>query len=215
MSTLFSDLSDTTAVSDLREWSEKRLLAAAKNGRRAPFGELCERNVERVFRVVHRIVRIREDAEDAVQDSFLSAFLHLKDFGERSRLATRLTRIAINPALAKLRKKRGLREVPLDEPDPASELGVHWKSQDVAPNPEEACHLHERKQILNKAVTALRPRARNVVRIYQLQEQLVKKTAQILRISATAVKARMFHARGSPRMPLLQSVAKSNRMSAE
>jgi RNA polymerase sigma-70 factor (ECF subfamily) len=99
MSTFFSAQSDAAAVSDLRAWSENQLIAAAKGGRRAPFGELYERHMKRVTYVTRRITRNREDAEDAVQDCFLSAFVHLKDFEGRSRFATWLTRIAINAAL--------------------------------------------------------------------------------------------------------------------
>jgi RNA polymerase sigma factor (sigma-70 family) len=54
-------------------------------------------------------MRNREDAEDALQDCLLNAFAHVKDFDERSRFATWLTRIAINAALAKLRKNRRAR----------------------------------------------------------------------------------------------------------
>jgi len=113
MTTFFSVQSDTSAVSDLRAWSEEQLIAAAKTGRPAPFGELCERHVKKVFRVIHRIMRNREDAEDAVQDCLLNAFTHVKDFDERSRFATWLTRIAINAALAKLRKNHWKREIPM------------------------------------------------------------------------------------------------------
>ena len=87
MTTFFSVQRDTSAVSDLRGWSEQQLTAAAKTGRRAPFGELCERHDKKVFRVIYRIMRNREDA-DAVQECFLNAFVHLKDFGGRSQFAT-------------------------------------------------------------------------------------------------------------------------------
>ena len=107
MSTFFPAQSNAAAVSDLRAWSEEQLIAAAKSGRRAPFGELCERHIKQVSGVTRRIMPNREDVEDAVQDCFLNAFVHLKDFDGRSRFATWLTRIAINAALMKLRKKRG------------------------------------------------------------------------------------------------------------
>src|ERR1700739_4452074 len=110
--TFFHAQSDTSTVSDLREWSEERLIAAAKSGRRAPFGELCERHMKRVSCVTRRIIRNREDAEDAAQECFLNAFVHLNDFDGRSQFATWLTRIAINAALMTLRKNRDAREVP-------------------------------------------------------------------------------------------------------
>jgi len=88
MTTFFSVQSDAAAVSDLRAWSEKQLIAVAKTGRQAPFGGLCERHMKQVSYVTRRITRNREDAEDAVQDCFLSAFVHLKDFDARSRFST-------------------------------------------------------------------------------------------------------------------------------
>jgi RNA polymerase sigma-70 factor (ECF subfamily) len=199
---------NAAAVSDLRVWSEEQLIAAAKSGGQAPFGELCERHVTRVFRVTQRILRNREDAEDAAQDCFLNAFVHLRNFDGRSQFVTWLTRIAINAALAKLRKKCGIREVPIDEPSPSGELGAPREIQDNSPDPEKTYRLRERKQILNATISELRPRAREVVELHHLQEHSVRETAQILGISTAAVKARMFHARAAlGRMPLLKSVA--------
>jgi len=214
-STFFSAQSDAAAVSDLRAWSEEQLIAAAKSGRRAPFGELCERHMKQVSCVTRRIMPNREDVEDVVQDCFLNAFVHLKDFEGRSRFATWLTRIAINAALMKLRKKRGLQEVPMDEPNSSFEPVAQRQFRDGAPDPEESCSLRERKRIVVSAISGLRPRARNVVELIHLQEHSIRETAQILGISTAAVKTRMFHAKIKlHRMPVLQSVARSNRLSA-
>src|ERR1700676_1688027 len=211
MSTFFSAQSDTSAASDLRAWSEEQLIAAAKSGRRAPFGELCERHMKQVSYVTRRIIPNREDAEDAAQECFLNAFVHLKDFDGRSQFATWLTRIAINAALMKLRKNRRAREVPIDEPNPPSEPVAQREFRDGAPDPEESCSLRERKQIVLSAISGLRPRARNVVKLIHLQEHSIRETAQILGISTGAVKTRMFHAKiKMHRMPLLQSVGSSN-----
>src|SRR5882762_2631332 len=190
MTTFFSVQSDTSAVSDLRVWSEEQLIAAAKTGRRAPFGELCERHMKQVSCVTRRIMRNREDAEDALQDCLLNAFVHVKDFDERSRFATWLTRIAINAALIKLRKNRRVREVPIDEPNPSSEpvaqREFRYVAPDpeescslrefryVAPDPEESCSLRERKRIVKSAISGLRPRARNIVELIHLQEHLIR-----------------------------------------
>jgi RNA polymerase sigma-70 factor, ECF subfamily len=215
MSTFLSAQSDAAAFSDLRAWSEEQLIAAAKSGRRAPFGELCERHMKQVSRVTRRIVRSREDAEDAAQECFLNAFVHLKDFDGRSQFATWLTRIAINAALMKLRKNRGAREVPIDEPNRSFESVAQREFRYDAPDPEESCSLRERKRIVKSAISRLRPRARNVVELFHIQEHSMRETAQILGISTGAAKARMFHAKiALHRMPLLQGVASSNRLSA-
>src|ERR1700730_11932814 len=115
----------------------------------------------------------------------------------------------------KLRKKRGVQEVPVDEPNPSSESVAQREFRYDAPDPEESCSLRERKRIVLSAISGLRPRARNVVELIHLQEHPIRETAQILGISTGAVKARMFHAKIKlHRMPLLQSVGGSNRASA-
>src|SRR5882757_8415123 len=211
MRTFFSARSDATAVSNLRAWSDNQLIAAAKSGRRAPFGELFERHMKRVFCVTRRIIRNREDAEDVAQECFLNAFVHLKDFDGRSQFATWLTRISINAALMKLRKNRGAREVPMDEPNPSSEPVAQREFRYEAPDPEESCFLRERKRIVKSAISGLRPRVRTVVELIHLQEHSIRETAQILGISTGAVKARVFHAKiALHRMLSLQSVGSSN-----
>ena len=204
-------LNEATLTGDVSRWSEGELIAAAKNGHGSAFGILCERHAEMILRVAFRITRNREDAEDAVQDSFLSAFVHLASFDERSRFATWLTRIAINSALGQLRKKRGVREIPIDEPTPASEARPPLELPDKAPDPEENYRRRERREIVNKAVGRLRARSRKVVEVHQLGEFSMKETAQILGISMAAAKARMFHARAAlRRMPMLRSVRQHN-----
>lgn len=215
MTTFLSVKSDTPAMSDLRAWSEEQLIAAAKTGKRAPFGELCERHIKKIFRIIRPITRNREDAEDAVQDCLLNAFTHIKDFDERSRFTTWLTRIAINAALAKLRKNHRKREIPMSDPNPPGELERHNEIPDDAPDPEETYRLRERREILNTAILGLQPRSRRVVELHQLQEHSLSETAQILGISTAAVKAQMFDARlALHRMPLLQSAGRSVRASA-
>ena len=86
------------------------------------------------------------DAQDAVQECFLSAYVHLKKFGERARFSTWLTRIAINAALMKIRKNRVSREVGAEDAADAVELS------DSVPNPEEICARTEQKAALRDAI---------------------------------------------------------------
>lgn len=210
-----AEANGTSAAGKLAEWSEAKLIAAAKHGDGAAFGALCERHEEMILRVTFRITRNREDAEDAVQDSLMNAFVHLASFDERSRFATWLTRIAINSALGQLRKKRGIREISMDEPGPAEDSRPHFEIADRAPNPEEVFRLSERRELVGRAVRRLRSRNRQVVEVHQLGESSVKETARILGISIAAAKARMFHARAAlRRMPILRSVRQANLSSA-
>jgi len=92
------------------------LLAAAKRGDSVAFETLCKQASSTVLHIAWRIMRNNEDAEDVLQESFQQAFIYLGSFNGASRFSTWLTRIAINAALMKLRKRNRLRNVSIDEP---------------------------------------------------------------------------------------------------
>jgi len=174
---------------------EKRLVEAAKRGHSTAFAALCERHAKQLFRAAQNITRNHEDAEDAVQDALLSAFVHLRNFDGRSKFGTWLTRIAINSALMILRKKRNAPVVDLGEAEDSSTGGLNHEIPDRAPNPELHCANREEARILNSAIQELRPALREVVQKQQLQETSIRETAAAMGISEAAAKARLFHAR--------------------
>ncbi len=114
------------------EMNEAGLLVVAKRGETAAFNLLYRAYAGKILRTVHRITRNHEDAEDAVHDAFLRAFLHIQTFDGRSAFSTWLTRIGINSALMLLRKKRNSREV---TPAKHNESESQWEATDSAPNP--------------------------------------------------------------------------------
>jgi RNA polymerase sigma factor (sigma-70 family) len=173
--------------------SDEKLVSAAKQGHTVAFDELYKRHAEKMFRATHRITRNREDAEDAVQECFLNAFIHLRSFDGKSRFSTWLTRIAMNAALMRLRKNRAGREIPLDDPVGASQVPEH-QLRDSSLNPEERYAKSEREVILRDEAAKLRPGIRKAVQIH-LQDCSLDETAEILGITVTAAKARLFQAR--------------------
>jgi len=185
-----------------RDSEEDKLVAAARAGDPDAFGKLIMCHADMVFRATHRITRHREDAEDAVQESIVKAFVHLASFTGTSRFSTWLTRIAINAALMRLRKKRFSREVPMEEPTGEAPVPVFTKSIDTSLNPEEWYAKREHDSIVRKAVRKLRPSLRETVEVHGLKEHTLQETAQILGISTGAVKARMFYARTALRSEL-------------
>lgn len=175
--------------------TEAELIAAAKKGDGEAFNLLFQRDGDALFWVTFRITKQKEDAQDAVQDSMLRAFLHIGDFDERSKFSTWLTRIAINSALMLLRKKRSIPEVP-EMPDPGSTAEPHRADAvDIRPNPEQAFAQAERKAILERGIQALRPSIRRALEIRELQERSVRETASAMGLSVAATKARVFHAK--------------------
>src|SRR5580700_8191454 len=91
------------------------LVHASKNGDVSAFEQLVVRYDRKLLRIAQHITNNREDSQDAVQEAFLKAFQHLGDFREDSQFSTWLTRITVNQSLMKLRKRRTIKEVYLDE----------------------------------------------------------------------------------------------------
>jgi RNA polymerase sigma factor (sigma-70 family) len=162
------------------------------------FRQLYEQSAPRVLRTLCRITRNREDAEDALEEAFLNAFLHARDFDGRSSFSTWFTRIAINSALMILRKKRTHPEQSIDGAD-ADGNERHWVMPETTANPEKLYGQSEQAGLLKAAVGDLRPAIRKVVEVGQLQERSMRETADALGISLSAAKARLFHARAALR----------------
>jgi RNA polymerase sigma factor (sigma-70 family) len=176
--------------------NEASLLATAKSGETAALDTLYRAHAEKLFRTVHRITRNREDAEDAVQDSLLRAFLHLKSFDGRSTFSTWLTRIGINSALMILRKKRNSHEISAHGPGVDEPL---WEVPDSTPNPEIRYAERERERFLQDAIAGLRPRVRCALEFHTLQDHSLQETAAQIGIPVSAAKARVFHAKAALR----------------
>jgi RNA polymerase sigma-70 factor (ECF subfamily) len=174
---------------------EYQFLAAAKRGDSAAFDTLCKQSANTVFHMARRMMRNNEDAEDVVQESFQQAFLHLKNFNGDSRFSTWLSRIAINAALMKLRKKHRLWDVSLDESAEGEESSSRIEVEDDGLNPEQLYAEKERQRILSEAMNHLTPGMRKAIELREIDERSTEETAQIMGISVGAVKARVFHGR--------------------
>jgi RNA polymerase sigma factor (sigma-70 family) len=180
---------------------EQALVAAAKQGQVEALGALCQPLTRKLIHTAQCITRNREDAEDALQDAFLSAFIHIKNFDGRSSFSTWLTRIAINSALMTLRKKRSSREIPIGSGEPgANEVG--WDVPDPSANPEKLYAQREKERILREAIRELRPTIRQAVEI-QLRELSMVETAGMMGVSVAAAKGRLFHGRRALRVAFL------------
>jgi RNA polymerase sigma factor (sigma-70 family) len=194
---------NATASGNVHGLNEVDLVEAAKRGHSTAFATLSERYRKQLFRAAHRITRSCEDAEDAVQDTLLRAFVHMRDFDGRSGFGTWLTRIAINSALMILRKRRSSLEIVADCNDDFGADGLRCVITDDRPNPERRCAQSEEESMLKKAIQSLRPSLRVVVQIQQLQELSLRETADAIGISLAAAKGRMFHAKKALRKSVI------------
>jgi RNA polymerase sigma-70 factor (ECF subfamily) len=202
-------------VSKPQEPSEKNLVEAAKAGQSMAFAALCERYMQQLLRAAYRITRNHEDSEDAVQDSLLRAFVHLRDFDGRSSFATWLTRIAINSALMILRKKRSSLESAMVCTDDFGTESPAFEIADRAPNPEKHYAQCEEDRILRRAIHSLRPPLREVVEVQHLQERSIREAAEAMCISVAAAKGRLFHAKAALRRSSILKLMHKSRSAGE
>ena len=194
---------------DASEMSDTVLLSTAKSGDADAFVELSRRYYRRIFQETYRITRNQQDAEDALQDSLLKAFSHLKDFEERSSFSTWLTRIAINSALMILRKKRGCFEISMDVSDDLGGRWERWEPHSPSEDPESSCVRREREALLREAIVRLPPLCREVVELWQAREYTAREIAKALSISVPAVKSRLSRAKLTLRAELLPTGSQS------
>jgi RNA polymerase sigma-70 factor (ECF subfamily) len=171
------------------------LVHATQDGDVSAFEELVERYDRRLLRIAEHITHNREDSQDAVQEAFLKAFQHLGDFREDSRFSTWLFRITVNQALMKLRTRCTTTEVSLDDDFQADGDIFPREVADWAPNPERLYRTSELRDILIKVLEELRPILRTVFVLRDIEAFSIDQTAEVLDLSPTAVKARLFRAR--------------------
>jgi RNA polymerase sigma-70 factor, ECF subfamily len=174
---------------------EDAFLIAAKDGDLAAFEVLYKQYASMLFHIARRMMRSKEDAEDVVQESFQLAFIHLQSFKGGSRFSTWLARIAINAALMKLRRKHHLWNVSLHQPDGTERASSSLEVEDQGLNPEELYAHKELRRSLSEALHELTPGMRKAIELRDLGERSAEETAQIMGISVSAVKARIFHGR--------------------
>lgn len=174
---------------------DKQLVAAAQRGSSAAFAELQALYSRKLFSRISRITKNREDAEDALQDTFLRAYLSIGNFEGRSNFSSWLTRIAINSALMILRKRRTRAEVFFEfSYGDRDEIPVPERT-DKTPNPEQIYLQRQQYFRLANAIQQLEPKLRKPLEIQIADECSLKEIAQALDISVAAVKTRLHRAR--------------------
>jgi len=173
---------------------DETLVAEAVRGSSAAFETLFERYKQKMFHVALSRLQNPEDAEDAVQQAFQQAYVHLKSFQGQSRFSTWLTRIAINEALMLLRKRRP-GHLSIEGHQSVDEENFALEIKDTAITPEEQYGQKEIRNVLSGAINELRPILKTVVNLSEIGELSTRKTAETLGVRVGTVKARTFRAR--------------------
>jgi RNA polymerase sigma-70 factor (ECF subfamily) len=167
--------------------TDDAIIARVIEGDAAAFELLMRRHNRRVFRATRAIVKNDDEAEDVMQEAYVSAFAHLGEFGGRASFSTWLVRIAVHEALSRLRK--GKRLVSGDDVLAAHEPVARTRS------PEGAVSDAEVRALLESAVDALPISYRSVFVMRAVEEMSVDETAEALDIPPETVRTRHHRAR--------------------
>jgi len=171
------------------------LVAAAKAGSTSAFTELYRAYSKNILRKTYAITQNREDAEDALQDSFLKAFACIEQFQGNAQFYSWLMRIAINSSLMVLRKRRLRRELPIEVSTGPEDSYAIVEVQDAQPDPEQRYDQAQRYRNIVRSIDRLPPKLRVVAEMRLLRGLSVGETGNKLGITETAIKARLFRAR--------------------
>lgn len=174
--------------------ADAELVAEAQCGKLEAFEELVRRNSQVIYRALIAILGDASDAQDAMQDTLLSAFKHIGGFQGRSKFSTWLVSIARNAALQRLRSRRNIES--LDQNDTAEDHDFRphrvaaWQE-----NPEQSHSKAEMRELVEKGLLQLPPKYRVIVMLRDIEELSTDEVARQLGLSVPAVKTRLLRGR--------------------
>lgn len=165
--------------------TDEELVARIADGDAALFEILMRRHNQRIYRAVRAVLRADDDVEDVMQQAYLNAYTHLRQFAGGAQFSTWLTRIAVNEALA--RRRRGAMFVQEDEETILAD--------ETTPDPEQQASTAQLREVMEREVAALPDAFRTVVVLRDVEGASTSETASILGISEDLVKTRLHRAR--------------------
>jgi RNA polymerase sigma-70 factor, ECF subfamily len=186
------DFLETEQLHDQHRPAEFELVRRVRSGDQEAFRDLVERHQARIFSVIYRILRNRQDAEDAAQQVFTNVYFALKDFDCRCPLVTWIYKIAINECYSHLRKQRAKLEHEADAP--AFEAFAGRSRFSAGPQASNATTTAAR-DLLNKLLGRLAEEDRLLIVLKEVEGHSIGELAEMTGASESAIKTRLFRAR--------------------
>jgi RNA polymerase sigma-70 factor, ECF subfamily len=174
--------------------ADVELVARAQRGELDAFEELARRHTQLIYRALIAILGDAADAQDAMQDTLLSAFKHIGDFQGRSKFSTWLVSIARNAALQRLRGRTNTES--LDQNETEDERG--FRPRQIAAwqeNPEQSLSRTEIRQLVEKGLLQLPAKYRVIVVLRDIEQLSTDEVARQLGLTVPAVKTRLLRGR--------------------
>lgn len=177
---------------------EATLLEGLRAGDAAAFRRLVELNSANVYNVALKLLGDEHEAEDVLQETFLSAFEAIERFEGRSQLSTWLYRIAYNASLMRLRKRKQMTSFSLDSPLSEDDGDLTSRSRhlvDWTTVPDDHLLTSEAREEMDRAIAELPETLRSTFVLRDIQGLSGIETAEVLGITVQAVKNRLHRAR--------------------
>lgn len=190
---------NTTAANAARDYAaldDAALVACVLAGERDAFRQIMQRCNQRMFRVVRGVIRNEAEAEDVVQEAYVHGYEKLASFRGEASLATWLTRIALNEAYGRLRRRRD--SVDIDDIDLSASVAaqlIAFPGHVLGDDPAEEAARTQMRRLLEQAVDALPEAFRLVYLLRDVEGCSVEETALALALRPETVKTRLHRAR--------------------
>lgn len=182
---------------DLDGYREEELVALARQGGENAIRALIKRNNQRLFRVARAVTRDDAEAEDVVQEAYVRAFTRLDSFKGDALFSTWLTKIALNEAITRIRKRRPVAE--LEELDIAAAADggqvIMFPTSLTPPGADAELGRGQVRALLEQAIDELPAAFRIVFILRDVEEMTIDETAVQLALKPETVKTRLFRAR--------------------
>jgi RNA polymerase sigma-70 factor, ECF subfamily len=188
-------------ASILEQWTglpDDQIVALVLQGQTALFEILMRRHNERVYRAARAIVKDDREAEDVMQQAYVNAYAHLRQFDGRAQFSTWLTKIAVHEAIARARRQGRYQTLDVD-----TSLETFMPTSPI-PDPERQAFARELGTLLESAVDALPDGSRETFVLREVEGLNTAETAQILGVSEDVVKTRLSRARATLRRDLFE-----------
>jgi RNA polymerase sigma-70 factor, ECF subfamily len=175
--------------------NDAELVRRALAGNADAFRAIMQSHNRRLYRIARCVLRNSAEAEDAVQEAYIAAFAHLKSYRGESPLAAWLSRIVMNEALGRLRRRRsGLQTASWEEARPEAEI-IPFPITGQNGDPERTMAQRQILQLVEQAADALPDTYRVVFVTRVIEGMSVEETAELLGIKPETVKTRLHRAR--------------------
>jgi RNA polymerase sigma-70 factor (ECF subfamily) len=206
----------TRALDSADEADDPVFVASLRGGDHAAFEQLVRQSADRMLAVARRFLPEESDAQDAVQDAFISAFRGLSKFDGGSKLSTWLHRIVVNACLMKLRTRRRRPEVRMDDLMPRFGNEGHHESMPVQwrDAPESGEERRETLAMIRELILELPEDFRDVILLRDIEQLDTRAAAEMLGLTPSAVKTRLHRARMALRTLLDERMARQSKVTA-